>query len=59
MFTYHYCAEYQNEYGSISRIDGVAILGEKVKTMEEYRKLKILIEPEHAHKLTISSLSLI
>lgn len=59
MFTYHYCATYQRSSSETCRWDGVAILKEKIKTMEDYRKLKVDIDSENAYRLTITSLTLI
>lgn len=59
MFAYQYCAIYYNSLGQISYIDGVAILKEKIKTMDDYRELKVEIDKYNAHKLVITNLSLI
>jgi len=59
MFTYHYCAKCQIAPGEMGYMDGVVTLKTKVKSTEDYRDLKMLINSEWAFNLTITSLSLI
>ena len=55
-YLYHYCARHQNG-SELTYIDGVAQLQGRIVTQEDYRKLKSLIAPEDAYRLTIESLS--
>lgn len=56
-FIYHYCAHYQDKEGRIIYIDGIMQLENKLNCMDDYRKIKKRIEPEHYKKLVIDSLS--
>ena len=58
-FVYHYCAQYQTDGGSTNYIDGIAQLEERITCMDDYRKIKPLIEPVYHDKLCIMSLSFI
>ncbi|MCK5611594.1 hypothetical protein KAR91_57515, partial [Candidatus Pacearchaeota archaeon] len=58
-FIYHYCAQYQDVVGATSFIDGIAQLEERITCMDDYRKIKPLIDSKHKDKLTILSLSFI
>lgn len=57
-FIYHYSARYQIG-SSVSDIDGIVRLVNKVACQDDYHKLKKLIEPVHFDKTTIVSLSFI
>lgn len=56
-FIYHYCAHYQDKEGRIIYIDGIMQRQNKIICMDDYRKIKSKIEPEHYKKLVVDSLS--
>ena len=56
-FVYHYCCHYQQSVSQIAYIDGVAQMEKQIKCMEDYVKLKQLIDAENATKMVIDSLS--
>ncbi len=60
MFTYHYCMSRQDGFnGTIVYSDGIAKLPNEIKTMDDYRELKKIIEPEYFASSTITSLTLL
>jgi hypothetical protein len=58
-FVYHYCAQYQEVTGAVAYIDGIAQLEKRITCMDDYKRIKPLIAPEHHDKLCIMSLSFI
>lgn len=57
-FVYHYSAHYQMEGSTrVMYIDGVAQMEKRICDMEDYRKLKLKIEPFREGALTIDNLS--
>lgn len=54
--SYHYCAQYEQKT-TITRIDGIAQLNNKILTMDDYKQLKELIDCPNIQILTISSLT--
>ena len=58
-YIYHYCAQYSHEGFSPTYIDGLLHAEEPVNTMESYREIKEMIDPENCHHMIIVSLSFI
>ena len=58
-YIYHYCALYSKKGCSPTYIDGILHAKEPVNTMEGYRNIKKMIDPENCHHMIITSLSLI
>ena len=59
IYIYHYYSVHQVCDGSINHIDGIAKITFPVESMEDYRKLKVLIDGKNHEKLTIVSLNLL
>lgn len=57
MTTYHYCAKWPTGPGQELFVDGIVGLSNPVQTMEDYRALKKIVDPENAGKITIVSLT--
>jgi len=58
-FIYHYNAQYQTMPGRFNCIDGIAKLESPIKTMDDYQRLKQIIDPENHEILQITNLSFI
>ena len=61
-YVYHYHAQIQNSYSTLTNIDGIALLEYPVDSMDVYEKIKKAIANKDKYdyeKLTICSLSLI
>lgn len=59
-YVYHYCAEHQGNLGSLTKIDGIALMVEPIKDMHAYGALKDIIVKNHRlypERITILSLS--
>ena len=57
-YIYHYCAQYSKE-GFTHIIDGLLHAEEPVNTLESYRNIKKMIDPENCERMVITSLSFI
>lgn len=56
-FVYHYCAMYQKAPGELFHIDGVAQMENRITCMDDYAKLKELVDPDWGGGITLISLS--
>jgi hypothetical protein len=56
-YIYHYCAQWQPSVGQTTYIDGVALMSEKIKSMDDYHLFKDQINAPDSAKLSIISLS--
>lgn len=55
-FVYHYCAKYERTAGKITYIDGIAQLEKRIVCMDDYERLKKIINEENCDIMTIVSL---
>ena len=58
-YIYHYCAQYSRVGFTPTQIDGIYHAKEPVNTMEGYRNIKKMIDPENCERMVITSLSFI
>ena len=58
-YIYHYCAHSSREGFSLTYTDGLYYAQEPVNTMESYRYIKKMIDPENCERMVITSLAFI
>lgn len=58
-YIYHFCARHQKRPGEETFSDGIACLEKNIDSPEQYEWLKQEIDKENAHRMTITSLTLL